>query len=635
MSGGRLTNVRLKDSFVQDSLTNAITGMGTMRDPRLANIYAMRAYDPMQIAAAYSSSGLMRKIIKIPAEDMVREWRLWKANSAQIEKIEAEEKRLQLPQKIRQVEVMRGCGGGALILGLPGQPNTPAPEKVGTGKLAYINVVSRQHLQFSELQDDATQAGFGEPVMWKIQTKSSQIDIHPSRVIPFRGDPPPVLLFSTLDNAFWGESRVAQVIDAVEDCDSARQSFAALIQKARNTRIGIPNLLATVADTAGEASFQRRMAAFQMAESIFSATVYDKGDGQIGEEITDAQYNFAGAKDIIMCFAMFASAVSDIPQSRLFGTAPEGMNSSGNSQQRDWNKMVGAKQTLDLSPCLDRIDPYLLGSALGSVDPSIWYQFAPLDQETPAEKATRFNTFMDAVTKVQATATVPDVALTKGVQSWLTDEAMLPALEDALEEIPEDERFGELQPDEADLEATPKPGNEQDPTQPPRKPGAPVSTTDAAPRSLYVRRNLLNAKDFIAWAKSQGFETTTPANELHVTIIHSRTQIDWMKVGQDWHSDDKGGLTIVPGGARIVEPLGDKGAVVLLFNSSALAYRREAMIEAGATSDYPEYQPHVTITYKGAGVDLAKVEPYRGELRFGPEMFEEVDDDWATRLTEK
>jgi hypothetical protein len=47
--------------------------------------------------------------------------------------------------------------------------------------------------------------------------------------------------------------------------------------------------------------------------------------------------------------------------------------------------------------------------------------------------------------------------------------------------------------------------------------------TDAAPRSLYVQRKLLNSAAFIKWAKGQGFTTTTPADELHVTVLFSRT----------------------------------------------------------------------------------------------------------------
>ena len=48
-----------------------------------------------------------------------------------------------------------------------------------------------------------------------------------------------------------------------------------------------------------------------------------------------------------------------------------------------------------------------------------------------------------------------------------------------------------------------------------------------------------------------------------------------------------------------------------------------------ASFDFEQYQPHVTVTYaKPEGLDLATVEPFRGKLEFGPEIFEEVTEGW-------
>jgi HK97 family phage portal protein len=147
-----------------------------------------------------------------------------------------------------------------------------------------------------------------------------------------------------------------------------------------------------------------------------------------------------------------------------------------------------------------------------------------------------------------------------------------------------------------------------------------------APRTLYVSRKLRNGADFIAWAKRQGFAAPLAESDLHVTIAYSRARVDWMRAGQDWESDRNGDLVVPPGGPRIVERLGSEGAIVLKFASWALARRHHEICEAGASWDYPEYQPHVTITYDGAGVDLSTVEPFRGPLIFGPEIFEELDE---------
>jgi HK97 family phage portal protein len=147
----------------------------------------------------------------------------------------------------------------------------------------------------------------------------------------------------------------------------------------------------------------------------------------------------------------------------------------------------------------------------------------------------------------------------------------------------------------------------------------------STPRTLYVCRKLKNGDELLRWAKAQGFKTTLAADDLHVTIAYSRARVDWMAVPESWNNERDGGLVIAAGGPRVVEPVGDQGAVALKFASTELSWRHMGIREAtGASWDYPDYQPHVTITYDAAGVDLAMVEPYRGALRFGPEIFEEI-----------
>ena len=158
----------------------------------------------------------------------------------------------------------------------------------------------------------------------------------------------------------------------------------------------------------------------------------------------------------------------------------------------------------------------------------------------------------------------------------------------------------------------------------------------ARPRTLYVRRNVVNARDIISWAKSQGFKTTQQAKDLHVTIAFSRVPVDWMAVEpEDWNQNEEGELVCKPGGPRCVEALGDGGAVVLLFNNTVLCWRHEQIKRAGARWEHSEFNPHITITWDAGDLDLSKVEPYRGEIVLGPEIFEEVVENWADSITEK
>ena len=127
--------------YLHDRLQNAITGTGTARDPRTASGYAlMPPLSDVEIAAAYRGSGLMRKICNIPAMDMVREWREWQADKPQIETLEAEENRLGLRRKVYLAERFRALGGGAFILGLPGNPSEPAP---AVGKVCALPGITR------------------------------------------------------------------------------------------------------------------------------------------------------------------------------------------------------------------------------------------------------------------------------------------------------------------------------------------------------------------------------------------------------------------------------------------------------------------------------------------------------------
>src|SRR5690606_1056758 len=132
-----------------------------------------------------------------------------------------------------------------------------------------------------------------------------------------------------------------------------------------------------------------------------------------------------------------------------------------------------------------------------------------------------------------------------------------------------------------------------------------------------------------------GINTTLPADDLHVTIAYSREPVDWIDVGESWAGSERNGnLEISPGGARVMESLGDDGkATVLVFASSDLNWRHQMILEKGASWDWPDYQPHITLSYAFEG-DLSALEPWQGKIVLGPERFEEIKDDWQSGLVE-
>lgn len=602
------------------------------------------AFTSQLALAAYMSSGMLRKVIAIPAADRVREWRDWQTDKDAIALIETEEKRLQLQAKTKFAETLRGLGGGAMILITNGGHDQPLkPDTIQKGGLIAINVVSRWQITCKSFDQNLASPTYGEPKMFSVQGDGRSIDIHPSRVICFRGDPLPAGTAVSHEDAFWGDSRLLRVYAAVERSDDTQAWFAALVKKAKLLRIGIPHLTDTLSMAGGEDKLAARIATVAQSESVLNATVFDAGDGKDngGEKITDYQVTWAGIPAIMDAFDQRVAAVSDIPFTRLMGRSPAGMNATGDHDTDNWNRMVVSGQNLETRPCLERIDPILLRSA--GAKPDTTWKFAPLWTPTEKEEAETFDKTMDAVGKLQNTGTIPAEAFAEAVQNLMGEREYLPGLDQALAKIPEGERYGGLpDPGGIDPNSDPTKGGGQQSAESGGSGGRPAARAtamdeffaDAAARPLYVQRKLLNATDLIKWAKAQGIEMTLPAEDMHVTVLFSRTAVDPMKMGENWSTDPNGGLTVKPGGPRAVERLGEN-AVVLMFASSDLVWRHGAMIEAGGSHDYPEYQPHVTLSY---GVpldfDLEAIKPYAGKLEFGPELFEALDLDWKSKVVE-
>lgn len=589
---------------------------------------------PQLAFSAYLASGMMRKVINIPAHDRVREWRDWQAEKEQIEALEAEEKRLGLVAKVKQAEVLRGLGGGALILAAPGDPAMPINARaLGEGGLAAVNVVSRWQIQGEDFVKELTDPAYGTPRMFRVNGDGRQQRIHPSRVICFRGDPLPQGVGIGEEDAFWGDSRLIRVLRDIQNSDNAQLWFAQLVRKAKLLRVGIPKLTDYTQSETGQAKLNSRVALIATGEDMLNATVFQSGAPEDAETITDYQVRWDGIPAMADMFDQRVAAVADIPFTRLMGRSPAGMNATGQYDDLNWVKTVMAGQTLELRPCLEQLDEVLIRSA--GIDPAkVTWSFAPLSAPTEKEQADTFNVLMDAVTKLQATGTIPDIALTKAVQNLLAEREDLPGLDQALGELSEDERFGLTpEPDDDDpsaLQAT-QIGNNGNGGDPRLGGGAGVGSAparraanDAKPRTLYVSRKVQNVAELKAWAREQGIPDLQ--DDLHVTIAYSRTPVDWVAMGtdyRDFNGKGSGELVVTAGGPRVVEPLGNRTAV-LMFASSDLSWRNREMREAGASWDWPDYQPHISLT--GAPVDLSAVEPYRGKIVLGPEVFEEVQD---------
>lgn len=626
-----------------DGLANLISRLGTSADRNTQSYYAVPVVSQQQCEAAYRSSWLARKVHDLPPFEMTRAARDWQAESDEIEGLENHEARHGLWAKLRTaLTVARLHGGAAIVMGVrvggSADPSLPLDvSRVGRDGLRYLIVASRYQLSAPRGFDYDPESDFyGQPVEWEMHMGRGQtIRLHPSRVVCFHGSPlPPGMVTASPLDSFWGDPLSVSIKSAVDNAETAQAAVATLLHEIKNDIVSIPGLTEMLSDSETEKKLGDRMAAMALFKSMFNTVYLDGGDGKEGGESIDTrQVSFQQHPELLRQFISVVAAAADIPATRLMGEAAGGLQSTGKGEQNDFERMISARQSAELKPALARIDEVLIRSALGARPPTVYYEFAPLapvDQKAAAEieKAEA-----ETIQIYQNTNLIPADALAKATQTRMVESGRFPGLEKALEEASQEAQAVTEGDNPPDPQAAAQAVDRMQARGAITTDQATVLLTDAAPRTLYVQRKLLNAADLIEWAKAQGFGDTLPAGEIHVTVAHSRTPIDWLKVGTDWHGDENGKLVVPPGGARIVEPLGDKGAVVLLFNASALAYRHEAIREAGASWDYPEYQPHVTITYqRPEGLDLSQVQPYRGKLEFGPEIFEEVDDGYADRF---
>ncbi|TCM21487.1 hypothetical protein EDF56_101151 [Novosphingobium sp. PhB165] len=617
-----------------DGLANVLTGRGTTVDRAVHNFWVNRCMPPEQIEAAYRTSWLTRQVVDIPAQDMTRAGRSWDATDDEIEKIEAEEKRIGYWPAVRLALTYGRLGGGAIFINLGDDPSQPLPATIRPEQIVSLVPLYRTQLTVEQMIDNVLDPNFGKPSDFRLNTAQTPL-IHPSRLVFFKGQPVPSFSATTSwEDKFWGDSIVQSVNEAVQDATTATAGFAGLIDEAKVDVFFLDRLAETLAQPGGEDKVRQRIQIATTEKSNNRSLTLDAND-----KWETRTLNFSGWKDIITTYLSIVAGASNIPATRLLGKSPDGMNSTGESDLTNYYDGIAAQQDDDLRPALDELDEVLLPSA--GVPTDLSWTFSAIRTLTAQQAADVENKEADTLTKLVNTGLFSDDALEQSYSNRMIESGRWPGYKD---ERDKQKAAGEIEPggDEAELGIVGSEGGD------PSSAGAGALNgigasgraaqdaffADAQPRPLYVQRKLLNGEDLIAWAQENGFTSTLRADDMHVTVLYSRDPVDPMKMGESWAGDDKGRIMIKPGGPRAIERFGE-GAVVLLFASWDLESRHRSMVEAGGSHDFSEYHPHVTISYGvPADVDLSTIKPYAGALEFGPEIFEPLDLDWKLKIAE-
>lgn len=626
----RISDSKPAQTFLADGVMNVINGLGTRKDTHAsASTWGNEYITQNEIENSFKTSWTSRKVHEIIPNDVVRPWRRWLAEPEQITAIEAEERRLGLMSKVRKCLLLaRLYGGAALILGVAGDdPREPLDvTKIKKGGLSYLHALSRHELTVQALNMDPGSPQYGEPVAYMVNGATNGMFLHPTRVVRFNNsDLPDNMAFA---NQGWGLPLLLTLRSALLNADVAQAAFAALPVKARTSILSIPGLVETASTKAGEQMIIGRMSVAGMAESMFNTTLLSgpKNGTDAGEKLEHNQITWSGIPEVGTWFIQMVAAASDIPLTRFGSISPGGLNSTGDGDLGNYHANLDASRELDLRPRLEMVDEALLRSALGERPANAWFEFNPFEVDSEATKTENAVRRANAIKTLADSGSVPEQVMMTLARGVLIESGDYPGAEDAYKEY---DAAGEIEPVEAEndnstLEAATQGLIAQGATPRQAANDAALMLADAAPMPLYVCRMVLNRDEIQSWATEQGLGELQP--DLHCSILYSRQPVDWLAMGTSWSdrdNDGSGKLLVTAGGPRCVEPLGDRTAV-LMFANGDIQWRHEEMVRAGASHDYPDFIPHISLTDKL--VDLSNVQPYRGAIEFGPELFQRLEE---------
>ncbi len=425
---------------LRDGLVNLVSGLGTSRDKGGQGAYSGTLLERQKLLDAYHGSSMVRRVIDLPAEDAVREWRTWQAPSKQINKIEAEEKRLALQTKVLEARrLARLLGFSAILIGDGAvDPMEPLnPEALGVGGLKYITVLEPGDLAMGPVELDPLSPYFRQPAYWQFTSgKGRATQIHPSRLALFTGVSPLATLAGNQIVSSWGTSVLNGMLEAIMRVDEGAGNVLSLVYEAKVDVIKLKGFMDELRMRGDDYTTEvlQRLGLAATAKGINGMLLLDSE-----EEYDQKHAQFGGLPDIMDRFMQLASASCGIPVTLLFGISPGGLNATGESDVRAYYDRVRTQQTMYMTPAMHVLDESLIRSSLGTRPADLHYNWNPLWQESSAQVADNADKLMSAATKLFAFGGVSTEAITKAAVNSLTETGAFPGLEDTVDEFEQTE----------------------------------------------------------------------------------------------------------------------------------------------------------------------------------------------------
>lgn len=385
----------LVKKFVNDSFTNSLAKLGVFQPTMLnGSQYPMtrltKNYNLMN--SLYRNHWIVRRIIDTIAKDMVKNW-IHFTEGVELDQAKAFNKAIR-KTKTRQslleaIKWGRLYGGAAGLIVIRGHENIldqPLDlDDVMPDSYAGLIVLDRWSGIYPELElvSDPGDPDFGLPMYYDIQetpdAKDHGIRVHHSRILRFLGDDLP--RWEKIAEVYWGASVIEQVFEELKKRDNTSYNIAQLVFLA-NLRVlkmqDFGQLLSTT-NAKTQKTIYDTLQAQNMLMSNMGLYVIDQED-----DFQNFQYTFSGLPDVYEKFMLDVAGAADIPATRLFGRSPEGMNSTGEGEEVNYNNKIEQSQEAELRPQLERLFPIIFKSCTGKLLDDMDFQFNSI--YTPTQK---------------------------------------------------------------------------------------------------------------------------------------------------------------------------------------------------------------------------------------------------------
>lgn len=228
---------------------------------------------------------------------------------------------------------------------------------------------------------------FGKPEFYDVSPMyGKQFRVHESRCLLFKNGTLPQSSSRT-EYRFFGMPEYTRIHKALQETVTSHGNGVKLLDRAVQAIYKMNDLANLLETDEGEDIVLRRLRIIDMAKGIINSIAIDAN----GEDYDYKTVTFSGVKDIIDATCNMLSAVTNIPQTKLFGRSPAGENSTGEGDMENYYSYVNKIQKLNLKRNLGVLIDIILiaGKYKGEFEeiPDYTLKFKPLWNLSEAEQA--------------------------------------------------------------------------------------------------------------------------------------------------------------------------------------------------------------------------------------------------------